>query len=472
MRIILGKTKTEKSIRNVYILSFVLLLLSYVATLFSNRKLVQQAERVQHTNLVIKNLDNILAYITDAETATRGYVVTGDIRFLLPYYGAEKRIDSVYTILSDLVEDRDVQVVRLTELKGYLSERINHLKFSLNSFDQNNRVRTDTMKKLQPQALRLMESIRSKISVMEREEERLLQTRSDKMKWTFTAIDTFTFISLLLAFALIIFGFFTYMQVSKSRKKAQEEIEEYQLRLNARINELDEANTELIKMRSQEKFAATGRIARTIAHEVRNPLTNINLAADQLKDELGEGDEGKTFLFDMIGRNSSRINQLISDLLNSTKFSELNYEKILLGEFIDETLKEAEDRITLNGITLIKKYNSTCHISVDKAKMKIALLNIIINAIEAMDKQEKRELTLETKTANKGCIVVISDNGPGMDSESLSRLFEPYFSSKPKGNGLGLTNTQNIVLNHNGEISVTSTEGKGTTFSISLNTVS
>ena len=80
----------------------------------------------------------------------------------------------------------------------------------------------------------------------------------------------------------------------------------------------------------------------------------------------------------------------------------------------------------------------------------------------------KGVLTLETKAENGKCIVIISDNGFGMDAETLSKLFEPYFTSKEKGNGLGLTNTQNIILNHRGTIKVESEVGKGTSFIITL----
>jgi len=100
--------------------------------------------------------------------------------------------------------------------------------------------------------------------------------------------------------------------------------------------------------------------------------------------------------------------------------------------------------------------------------MKIAVLNIVINAIEAMDAREKKDLTIETRVEEGKAEIIISDSGTGMDEESVSKLFEPYFTSKPKGNGLGLTNTQNIVLNHNGVIEVRSVKGKGTTFIITL----
>jgi signal transduction histidine kinase len=202
---------------------------------------------------------------------------------------------------------------------------------------------------------------------------------------------------------------------------------------------------------------------------VRNPLTNINLAADQLNSEITNKDENTAFLFNMIDRNSNRINQLIADLLNSTKIPDLNMEKIRAGELLDETLRQAEDRIRLKRARVIKEYDDLAVIQVDRHKMKIALLNIIINALEAMEQQEDIVLELSTARVADRCRITISDRGPGMDEEALSRIFEPYFTSKAKGNGLGLTNTQNIILNHNGEITVESTLGKGTSFSIFFN---
>jgi signal transduction histidine kinase len=107
-------------------------------------------------------------------------------------------------------------------------------------------------------------------------------------------------------------------------------------------------------------------------------------------------------------------------------------------------------------------------VEVDADKMKIALLNIIVNAIEAME-SEKGVLAITTKAVRDKCLIEIKDNGQGMNEETMQKLFEPYFTNKLKGAGLGLTNTQNIVLNHKGSISVSSKLGEGSTFTIMLN---
>jgi signal transduction histidine kinase len=223
-------------------------------------------------------------------------------------------------------------------------------------------------------------------------------------------------------------------------------------------------------MRSIEKFAATGRIARTIAHEVRNPLTNINLAVEQLQAELnGNKTENGELILEMINRNSARINLLITDLLNSTKFTDLVYKKISVNQLLDETLELANDRIQLKNITVLKNYSGDiCDVAVDIERIKIAFLNIIVNAIEAMEPGQGI-LQLKTLAKENKCVVLISDNGPGIAEDSQSKVFEPYFTNKPKGTGLGLTNTQNIILNHKGQIAFESKKGEGTTFTIQLN---
>jgi signal transduction histidine kinase len=281
--------------------------------------------------------------------------------------------------------------------------------------------------------------------------------------------------SLGVAILMALFGYYTYSYENNARRVADKKVEEYQQQLKEQIGELDKANKELIKMRSIEKFAATGRIARTIAHEVRNPLTNINLAVEQLQSELNgkeagsaKGPDSADMMLEMIARNSARINLLITDLLNSTKFTELVYQRVSANQLLDETLELAKDRITLKNITVTKNYMSgICDILADRERMKIAFLNIIVNAIEAME-PGTGILQLRTFSRDDKCIITITDNGQGIDEESLSKVFDPYFTSKTRGTGLGLTNTQNIILNHNGHISLESKKGIGTTFTIQL----
>ncbi|WP_341833891.1 ATP-binding protein [Chitinophaga pollutisoli] len=220
--------------------------------------------------------------------------------------------------------------------------------------------------------------------------------------------------------------------------------------------------------RQQEKFVISGRIARVIAHEVRNPLTNIILAVGQFRGEESTSLEDTTLYLDIIERNCTRINQLVTELLQSTRMMELHLLEHDLTTLIHSALSLAMDRLKLNGIRLEEDFApQQAMITADVEKMNIALLNIFINAIEAMT-PGKGVLTIHTAVEGKTATIRITDNGMGIPEENKARLFDPFFTSKTKGTGLGLTSTQNIIINHKGHIQVESILGEGTTFIITL----
>ena len=217
-----------------------------------------------------------------------------------------------------------------------------------------------------------------------------------------------------------------------------------------------------------EKLGATGRLVRTLAHEVRNPLNNINMSVEQLAHNP-VSQESDLFL-DIIQRNSKRIGDLITELLDSARPSDLVFEKCTLQAVMDESIAEALDRITLQRINMPIRYcNEPCWVMANKEKLKIAFLNIIINGVEAMA-TSKGELDIDIETSNFIHKVMIRDNGCGIPEENLSRLFEPYFTSKRNGMGLGLAATLNILQSHKAHIDLSSAVGDGTTFVITFPT--
>jgi len=470
MKTAIKKFAIDLRIRAGYGTAFFLLLISYLLTLYANSELLRQSKLVDHSNKVIIHLEGLLSAIKDAETGMRGYLLMKDKSFIGPYDQSKQVVDSTFRLLyKETIEDR-AQQTSLGTLKGLIEKKYQLLDFALADFNKHEHELSDPLKLKNFFDKEITDRIRQTVKDMQSAEQRRLNGRSAEMNARYDTLNTIIITSLAIAILMAIYSFLTYNRENKARRTADQKVNEYQKELKDRISELDMANQELIQMRSIEKFAATGRIARTIAHEIRNPLTNINLAVDQLKSELnGNGTtDSQEFVLDLIGRNSTRINQLITDLLNSTKFSELTPKKMSINQLMNDTLELAKDRIQLNNITVTKHYAANIgDVSVDIERMKIAFLNLIVNAIEAM---ESHKGILQIRTASKGgkCVVTITDNGSGIDKESLSRIFEPYFTNKPKGTGLGLTNTQNIILNHKGHISIESEKGKGTTFTIIL----
>ena len=217
-----------------------------------------------------------------------------------------------------------------------------------------------------------------------------------------------------------------------------------------------------------ERLSMTGKIARTIAHEVRNPLTNLTLAFDQLKEEISSQNPDVKLYSEIIERNANRIEQLISEMLNSSKPRELNLELAPLTEILDQTLALSFDRINLNQIKLEKNFPSELpRILLDREKIKIALLNIIINGLEAMQ-PGTGVLRVSAELRNGSVVALISDNGKGIAQEDIEKLFDPFYTDKPGGMGLGLTSTKNILNSHNADVEVVSAIGEGTTFCISF----
>ena len=215
-----------------------------------------------------------------------------------------------------------------------------------------------------------------------------------------------------------------------------------------------------------EKLGAAGRLVRTLAHEVRNPLNNINMSVEQLVNEP-KNEESPLFL-DIIQRNSKRIGDLIIELLDSSRPTEYIFEKYALQGIVDDSIAEALDRITLQRINMQIRYcNQTCFLMANREKLKIAFLNIIINAIEAMSAGNGK-LDIIINSSENVHTVIVKDNGSGISEDSLSRLFEPYFTSKRNGMGLGLASTLNILQSHKAQIDVTSAVNVGTTFTISF----
>jgi PAS domain S-box-containing protein len=217
-----------------------------------------------------------------------------------------------------------------------------------------------------------------------------------------------------------------------------------------------------------EKMAANERLIRMLTHEIRNPLNNIILSADQLSSSLDSDDSHKDFLA-IIQRNSLRINQIISELLNLASPAELSFDEHDLGDVLKESLERAADRLELHKIKVEKNFPSTpMYAKVDKNKLVIAFTNILINAIEAME-PGKGMLRVALHSINGNNTISIRDNGKGIPKEFIARLFDPFFTLKQNGVGLGLTAAYSIFQSHKASVHVESKEGEGTLFMVSLN---
>ena len=204
------------------------------------------------------------------------------------------------------------------------------------------------------------------------------------------------------------------------------------------------------------------RFASILAHEVRNPLTNIDLAIELLNASVKTADL-KVYT-DIIRRSSARINDLVNELLKYQEAEKVPAESHSMHQLLNEVLEMARDRILLKNIIVCKSYaEQDYYIVVNGPKMKIALTNIIINAIDAMDVKNGR-LKLSTELTQGKYVIQIEDNGCGISPENLKNIFKPYFTDKPGGLGLGLAAAKDIFRSNHVAVNIQSEEGQGTRF--------
>lgn len=206
----------------------------------------------------------------------------------------------------------------------------------------------------------------------------------------------------------------------------------------------------------------SSKFASALAHEVRNPLTNIKLSVEMLGSVIK--DNNLKVYVDIIMRSSKRIDDLINELLTTQNVNELHAEKYSMHQLLDEVIESANDRIKLKNVTVTKDFaREDRYIILDRQKMKIALSNIIINAIDAMG-PDKGQLNVVTKLIDGKYVLLIKDNGCGISFENLKNIFKPYFTNKPGGLGVGLATTYNILRANHIRVNVESEEGRGTNF--------
>src|SRR6187401_1919354 len=203
-------------------------------------------------------------------------------------------------------------------------------------------------------------------------------------------------------------------------------------------------------------------LVSVLAHELRNPLTNIMLTVHLLESKIL--DDNDRMYMDIIKRSSTKINDLVNDLLKGQREEKIQTEKQSIHQLLDEVIGLASDRLVLKNIIVKKNYAPyDLKIKMDMPKIKIALTNIIINAIDAMG-SNNGELRLETKLIKGKCAISIQDNGCGISKEHLPLIFDPYFTNKQNGGGVGLAATKDILQTNKVGVRVESLIGNGTRF--------
>lgn len=239
-------------------------------------------------------------------------------------------------------------------------------------------------------------------------------------------------------------------------------------RMQETIRERRRANQE--KLMRSDRLAVLGQLAAGVAHEINNPLGSILLLTKLLMEQpAGDGQARENL--ERIEKETMRCHAIVRSLLDFSRQSEPKIEHVEVNQLVDSALKFFEKQSYFRNIEVVRRYaDGIPAIQADQLQLQQVLMNMIINAVDAMN--GKGVLTLETAEAASGASVEISlsDTGCGIPAENLDRIFDPFFTTKEvgRGTGLGLSVSYGIVQAHNGDISVVSSPGSGSRFTVTL----
>lgn len=225
--------------------------------------------------------------------------------------------------------------------------------------------------------------------------------------------------------------------------------------------------TELHTLRERvvhsERMAALGELAARVAHEIRNPLISIGGFARRLEKKLSDDTSEYARI---IVNEVTRLENILKEILGFVKSSRINKVRVDINEVVNNVIDFIAPLVSERQNTIVKEISETPLMSaIDPDRIKEALLNIITNASQATD---QGTITVKTRMEDHEAVIELSDTGCGIKNEDLKNIFNPFFTTKPQGTGLGLAVTHKIIQEHNGKIQVESAWGYGTAFRIYL----
>ena len=224
-------------------------------------------------------------------------------------------------------------------------------------------------------------------------------------------------------------------------------------------NLVEEKTNDVLK---SERLSAIGELSGRLAHDLRNPLSVIKMSVDLIKQHPADAklsDPTITKRIDLIEKSIDRISHQVDDVLGYVRNSPLKLSSVSLHQLIQDSL----DKINIPNDVKVTIFKKDTKIECDPVKLDAVFINLIVNSIQAMTKGGTIEIKIEER--DKMVILEFIDSGPGISDENMKKVFEPLFTTKQKGTGLGLASCKNIIEQHQGEISI---HNNPTTFTIVL----
>jgi len=217
-------------------------------------------------------------------------------------------------------------------------------------------------------------------------------------------------------------------------------------------------------------LTALGRMATQVAHELKNPLAGILLYASHLEHRATRGGDGEgAETARKISMAVERLGAVVAEITAFGRPPELHRAHTSLPPLLDECLAFARARQGGEGVEIVRDYDTTCpEALVDARELRKAFLNLILNGLEALEGEGRLTIRIGYAPGSHAITVTIEDTGVGMSEETLSRVFDMFFTTKPQGTGLGMAIARSVITRHGGELRLQSALGRGTRAAVRL----
>ena len=257
-------------------------------------------------------------------------------------------------------------------------------------------------------------------------------------------------------------------RLTDEKRRLEQEIKQYAHELEERV---EERTAELVethhRLVSQERIAALGRAAAQVAHEVKNPLAGLLLYSLHLKSKATTFSESETYLVDKIVETIKHLNSRVEQILDFARPVHLNLRPANLIEMVNDVVELIRPQLTGNKVEVrLSTDQQPATGMFDDSSIRGALLNVMLNAIEAMP--SGGTLSIAIDRTPETLRLEITDTGRGIGEEEANKIFEPFYTTKAQGLGLGMPYARKMIEQHGGSISLTSRPGQGTRILISL----
>ena len=242
-------------------------------------------------------------------------------------------------------------------------------------------------------------------------------------------------------------------QTKRFNETLREKIDEATLAIREQQNELIRA----------ERLAIVGEFATRIAHEIKNPLSGITVALEIMRGKAGSEEQEHSIT--EVLKEVRRLDGILRDLLQLSVPKKMDLREIDPNEVVERSVILVRPRAEKKGVSLNVKHGAAAPCRLDYEKCQQVLINLLINAIDSTE-PGKGTVSVETESVDGTLRITVQDDGSGIPQSEIEKIFEPFYSSKKQGTGLGLPISKKIIESHSGEIMVSSEEGKGSLFTV------